>query len=179
DLRNIVGTLSVLGGSGNGNRLIISDAGDADAADTVTVTSSTITTTNGATATINYAVSGSFNDRSTPDGVVFYGSPLRSTYNIQSTLSGSTTRIVGGSANDTFNVSSDAPTGTAKVDGIQGLLAVQDGGRGVLNVSDRGSSPAKAGTLTPTSLTGLGMAGIAYTGLDELNVYLGSGSNTV
>ena len=49
-----------------------------------------------------------------------------------------------------------------------------------MNVDDTGSTIAKTGTLTATTLTGLNMgpSGIAYSGLANLNIGLGSGGNT-
>ena len=49
-----------------------------------------------------------------------------------------------------------------------------------MNVDDTGSAVAKTGTLTSSTLTGLGMGptGITYSGLAALNISLGSGNNT-
>ena len=48
-------------------------------------------------------------------------------------------------------------------------------------MSDQASTVAKTGTLTSGTLTGFGMgaSGIVYSGLGALNLYLGSGSNTL
>jgi len=53
-------------------------------------------------------------------------------------------------------------------------------GTDTMNVDDTGSTGAKTGTLTSTTLTGLGTgaSGITYSGLATLNISLGSGGNT-
>jgi hypothetical protein len=82
----------------------------------------------------------------------------------------------------TINVSSMAglpgnPPGV--VDGIVGPVTVLGSGRDTLNVSDTASIVNKSGTLTDTRLTGLRMGqGITYSGLTNLNIYLGSGNDT-
>ena len=57
---------------------------------------------------------------------------------MQGTPFGDTTQIYGDGVNDTFNVSSNAPTNTGELDGIQGALSLIGGtGSGNhLNVSD-------------------------------------------
>ena len=49
-----------------------------------------------------------------------------------------------------------------------------------MNADATGNNSAKTGTLTATTLTGLSMgtSGIAYSGLANLNINLGSGGNT-
>ncbi len=66
------------------------------------------------------------------------------------------------------------------MDDIQGPLTIQGGGNDTMNVDDTGSTSAKTGTLTATTLTGLNMgpSGIAYSGLSNLNISLGSGGTT-
>jgi hypothetical protein len=82
----------------------------------------------------------------------------------------------------TINVSSTAglpgnPPGV--VNGIVGPVTVNGSGLDTLNVSDTASTANKAGFLTDTRLTGLGMGqGITYHGLRNLNVYLGAGDDT-
>jgi hypothetical protein len=67
------------------------------------------------------------------------------------------------------------------VNTIQAALTVTGNGTDTLNVDDTGSTVAKTGTLTPTTLTGLGMGagGITYSGLAALNIKLGSGGNSL
>ncbi|MBT6144559.1 MAG: hypothetical protein HOH74_03955, partial [Gemmatimonadetes bacterium] len=100
--------------------------------------------------------------------------------------------IRGGDGSDTVNVSDEAPRlpvgartlPTGSIDRINALLDVDGGdgpGEDVLNVDDSRASSAnhKTGTLTPTSLRGLELdSGIDYVGLENLNIWLGSGDNT-
>jgi len=104
------------------------------------------------------------------------------TMNIQSTAAGTTTTIdpPTGSPN-TFNVGSQAgvfPVTPGIVDNIQGPLVIVGSGADTMNVDDTGSTTAKTGTLTATTLTGLNMAGITYSGLVTLNISLGTGGST-
>jgi hypothetical protein len=80
----------------------------------------------------------------------------------------------------TINVGSTAGlTGQGSVDGIVGAVTVMGGGGDTLNASDQASTANNSGTLTDTRLTGLGMGqGITYSGLANLNIYLGGGNNT-
>lgn len=100
-----------------------------------------------------------------------------------------TVTVNGDAGNDTINVSSQSPQlpGSATdavgtVDGIAGLLIVNGGagGNDILNVDD--SNPAitgKTGTLTGTTLRGLGMPnGINYGSLETLNIWLDAGNNS-
>src|SRR5262249_1920981 len=104
------------------------------------------------------------------------------TVNVQTTAGPTTVDTGGGSNTNTVNVGSTAPTTGGIVDNIQGALSVVGNPHDRLNVDDTGSTGAKTdGTLTPTTLTGLGMGsgGISYSGLATLNVNLGSGGSTL
>ena len=101
---------------------------------------------------------------------------------------GPTTVNTGGGANvNTVNVGSTQPPATnyaptpnnGNVKNIQGALTVVGNLNDTMNVDDSGSTIAKTGTLTPTTLTGMGMgpAGIAYSGLANLNVRFGSAAS--
>src|SRR5258707_2990149 len=60
-----------------------------------------------------------------------------------------------------------------------GVTGVETCGVQILNVDDTGDSLANTGTLTTTTLTGLGMAsGIVYGTLESVNVNLGSSCDT-
>jgi acrosin len=100
------------------------------------------------------------------------------TFNILSTQAGTTTTLNNGSGHSTVNVGSLAPLTGGNVNGIQGALTVNDDNYGTLNVDDTGSTAPNTGTLTNSTLTGLGMAGITYNHLAALNISLGSGANT-
>ncbi|MBI1324759.1 hypothetical protein GC170_16455, partial [bacterium] len=103
------------------------------------------------------------------------------TFNVQSTSSTTTTTVDTGAGTNTVNVGSDAPSPTGNVNGIAGKLVVQGGsGSDSPHLFDTSDSDANTGTLTSTRITGLGMgaAGITYSGLESLNVNLGSGGDT-
>jgi hypothetical protein len=178
---SILGTLSVNAGGGSSNRLIVNDSGNTTTPRSVTVTSGSIT--GFGPGTISYSASGgSFNDGNSNDGILITSSATQpTTFNVQSTLAGSTTLIRSGGAVDTYNVGSTTPAAGGKVDNIQGTLTVAGSGGDTLNVDDTGSTGQKSGTLTPTTLTGLNMgsAGITYGGLSTLSVHLGSGGSTI
>ncbi len=102
------------------------------------------------------------------------------TFNIQSTNSATATMLNTGAGTNTVNVGSLAPTIGGIVNTIQGALTVVGSGADTMNVDDTGSTGAKTGILTATTLTGLGMGagGITYSGLAALNISLGGGGNT-
>ena len=100
------------------------------------------------------------------------------TVNVQTT-NGPTTVNTGGGTN-TINVGSLSPAVGGVVDLIHGALTVDGSGPDTMNVDDTGSTIAKAGTLTSTTLTGLNMGpgGVTFSGLAFVNINLGSGGNT-
>ncbi len=98
------------------------------------------------------------------------------TVNIQATHA--TTNVNNSAGADTINIGSLMPTTGGTVNNIQGTIDVAGDGSDTMNVDDTGSTAAKTGTLTSSALTGLGMAGINYSGLSALNMSLGSGGNT-
>ncbi len=102
------------------------------------------------------------------------------TFNVQSTFVSTITNLTTGTGTNTVYVGSLAPATTGIMDNIQGALIIVGSGKDTVNVDDTGSSPSKTGTLTATTLTGLGMgaAGITYSGVANLNISLGSGGNT-
>jgi hypothetical protein len=87
-----------------------------------------------------------------------------------------------GSAANTVNVGSLAPSTSGNVNGIAGKLVVngQSTGTETLFVDESGDSGSNTGVLTSTLLTGLGMgSGIEYHGFDILNIGLGTGADTL
>jgi Ca2+-binding RTX toxin-like protein len=90
----------------------------------------------------------------------------------------------GSSDSDTFNVGSLAPDSGGTVNGIGALLRLNgnapDSGSDVLNLDDTGDSDNNTGSLTSTTITGLGLspAGIVYTGIEHLIISLGSGDDS-
>ncbi len=99
--------------------------------------------------------------------------------NIQSI--GSATTVNAGPGADTINVGSMAPDAGGTVNLILAPLTLIGGeGEDTLNVDDSGDSEPNSLTLTADSITGLGMSdGIGYSGVESLNIALGSGGNTV
>jgi Ca2+-binding RTX toxin-like protein/Ca2+-binding EF-hand superfamily protein len=118
------------------------------------------------------------------------------TINVRATSLNSEVRINGQLGNDTINLSDQSPTLPAaypatlppaaadtvgSIDGIDGLVVI-DGGTefDVVNVDDSHNTTAKAGTLTQNTLRGLAMpAGINYTNLEDLNLWLGTGADVL
>ena len=101
------------------------------------------------------------------------------TLNIQSTNATTKTIVNTGTGSNTINVGSLEPVLGGIVDNIQGILTLIGSGTDTLNVDDTGSTIGKTGTLTSTTLTGLGMgaSGIIYSSLSVLNISLGSGGD--
>ncbi len=179
NVQNVLGDLKLVGGSGAGNRLIASDFGDPASDAKVFFTNNSIT--GFAPAAILYSLAGGFTDGTSGDGILVYGSHQGgNTFNVLSTLAGSTTTIDSAAGNpNTFNVGSLTPVlAGGIVDNIKGPLTVEGTGADTMNVDDTGSTSAKTGNLTESMLTGLNMAGITYSGLANLNISLGSGGNT-
>ncbi len=102
------------------------------------------------------------------------------TVNVQATSGPTTVNTGGGSNTNVVNVGSLEPATGGIVGHIQGALTVIGDGGDTMNVDDTGDTSSHAATLTPTTLTGLGMgtSGIAYSGLANLNISLGSGGAT-
>jgi Ca2+-binding RTX toxin-like protein len=116
--------------------------------------------------------------------------------NVRATLLNSEVRINGHEGRDTINLSNFSPGLPANypaslpppaadrvgiIDSIDGLIVI-DGGLGldVVNVDDSGNNAAKAGTLTANTLRGLGLeGGVNYTGLEDFNLWLGTGADVL
>jgi hypothetical protein len=171
-LAGIQGALSVVGGSGS-DTLNLDDTGDAKA-QTGALTANSLTGLGMGQSGVTYS------------GLVALNLNLGTggdTINVPNTASGTSTAIVAsahGLAN-TINVGSKQPSRGGNLAGIQGPLNIQGGGSDTANVDDTGDTTVnRTGTLTATTLTGLGMGpqGITYSGLSALNIGLGSGGNT-
>ena len=119
------------------------------------------------------------------------------TFNVQSTNATTLNTITTDAGNNsavinTINIGNPLVNTTNEiVDNIQGPLVIIGDSSDVVNVYDTGSISQKVGYLTSTSLTGLNMVnnpltyqnvtyyGINYVGLAAMNIYLGTGSNTL
>lgn len=100
-------------------------------------------------------------------------------FNVQAVSGPTTINTTGG--RNTINVGSQSPNVGGALSGITAALILNgSGGSDTANVDDSGDSTPRTGTLTPTTLTGLGMgpSGITYSGLAALNIALGSGGNS-
>ncbi|MBW2349292.1 MAG: hypothetical protein JRF59_15880, partial [Deltaproteobacteria bacterium] len=124
-----------------------------------------------------------------PGGLVYgdmeeiniYLGPENDTFNIKSSHVG-VTNLDTGDGDDTINVGSLASVMQGGVvDGLDGLLNIDAGvGFDRLHVDDTGDAEDNAGTLTGSSLTGLGMGqGLTYADIEALHVGLGSGNDTL
>lgn len=100
------------------------------------------------------------------------------TVNVQGTEG--PTAVNTGNGSNVVHVGSLMPTTGGIVDNLRGALTVLGSGGDTMNVDDTGSTGTKSGTLTATTLTGLGMGpgGITYAGISLLNLRLGSGGET-
>ena len=121
-------------------------------------------------------------DRSTHTGATnVSGNNGADIFNIRS-ISGTTT-INGGANSDTFNVGSTAPAANGLLDDISASLTINgndaDSGGDWLYLDDAVDTTDNIGTLTPTTITGLGMAvGVTYGTVEHLVISLGSGADT-
>jgi len=173
NLDAILGQLDVLGGA-DSNTLNVSDQ-SAAAADAATITNAAITGM--APVTINYSATGDFGGGI---NVTATDAAPGDTLNVQSTLAGGTTTVNGGAGDDVFNVSSDAPVNAGTLNNLAGPLVLNgDGGTNTLFLSDAGDLADNIGTLTSTTLTGLGTAGVTYADMAALTLDLGSGNDTL
>ncbi len=139
----------------------------------------TIENTNAATATmINDGLSDdTINLIADSSVTTLNGQAGDDTFNILST--NGTTTINTGTGTSVINVGSLAPNTGGVLNTIQGALIVSGDGRDTLNVDDTGDALSQSATLTATTLTGMGMAGITYSGLAALNVNMGTGGNSL
>ena len=167
-LYDIQGAITV---NGNGRvTLNIDDSGDGIAG-TGTLTSSALTGFGMATGGISYNGIPSLNL------TLGYGND---TLNIQGTNAATVTYISTTGGAITFNIGSLEPQSGGVLGGIQGALTIDGDGSDIMNVDDIGDAAAQSGILTPTTLTGLGMAatGVVYSGFTSVTISLGSGGNT-
>ncbi len=156
--------------TGNGkDTLNVDDSGDLTG-ETGTLTSTTVTGLGMGVSGITYSGLAALNIKLGSGNDIF---------NIQSTKAGTSTMLNTGAGSNTVNVGSLAPVSGGIVDEILGALTVVGSGTDTLNVDDTGSTANKTGTLTSTTLTGLGMgvSGITYSGISALNINLGSGDD--
>ena len=112
------------------------------------------------------------------------------TFNVQGTT-GPLYLTGGAVGNNTFNLGSLAPVSGGTVNNIAGPVFITGGsnimrlitlattGINTVNVDDSGDAGGNTGTLTASTLTGLGMgAGVTFVSVNFMNITLGSGNDT-
>jgi len=180
DLSGIDALLTVNGNATSSDVLNVDNSGVV-AADSATLTSSTLTG-------LSFAASGSITYGSLENLNIYLGSGA-DTFNVTSTSVLATVRTGTGSEDNVVNVGSVAPGVGGTVDNINGRLHVigQSTGTDTINVDETGEdveTDVEVAILTNSVLTGLGMAGnaadkgIQYTSVDVLNINLGSAIDT-
>ncbi len=188
NLNSIGAHLSVDGGTGT-NTLNVDDTGD-DFTNTGTLTDTALTGLGMSDDGLTYANIALLN--------ISLGSG-DDVFTIDSTYAGTTTNLFAGAGNDQIRartisgpthiygesgdnrvwVGTKAPASDGTVNGIAAPLVVDGGsGHNELYVDDTGDPEATTGTLTETTITGLGMTdGVTYTNIARLEIELGSGGN--
>ncbi len=138
------------------------------AADTFTVTNTTVVTAGAATIT--------FADL---EMVVVSGEAGNDTFNIVSTSVPTT--VNGGTGDDVVNVGSDpANVANSNLDGILGALTVNgDAGADTLNFNDQGTTANSIYTLANSAFQRSGTAVVTYATTETVNLNAGSGSDTI
>ena len=116
--------------------------------------------------------------------------------NVRATGLGSEVRINGHEGLDTINLSDASPAvpsdypavlpppaadTVGNIDSIDGLIVIDGGSEyDQVNVDDSANNNAKAGTLTAATLRGLDLpAGVDYSNLEDVNVWLGTGTDVL
>jgi hypothetical protein len=167
----IQGALTIANASAFSTTLSVDDS--ADPVGKVAIVSDTAIT-GLAPAAINYTTS-------ILNGLSISGGSGGNQFGVYATGAGYTTTLTPGSGLDNVSVGTAPLTGGSIVDYIQGDLVINDkDGLDGLTVDDSGSRTDKTGTLTATTLSGLGMGGtITYPQDLGVILFLGSGTNTL
>lgn len=111
-----------------------------------------------------------------PTVAVFTGNG-NTTVNVVRALANTATTITGGAGTDSYNLSSAAPSANGVLSTLAGAITI-NGGAGVntLMLGDAADLPGLPGTLTPSIITGFGMAnGIQYANLQNIIFRLSAG----
>ena len=126
---DLLDSLLTLDGQGGSNQLNVSNSGNA-AADTVAITSNSITGTTGGGYSINYSATGG----TFASGVRFDGGSGGNTISVSSTLAGAPTTVNSGSGVDTVNVTTTNPTGPLSINSGSGLDNINIGNTGTVGL---------------------------------------------
>jgi hypothetical protein len=190
-LNNIQGPLTI---KGNGSDTLNADATGDTAAQTGTLTATTLTGLNMGSSGIACRGLANLNINLGSGGNTFLISNTAAvtntflnsgrgadTVNINATSGPTTVNTGSGTKHNTINVGSLEPATGGMVNFIQGALIVEGNGADTMNVDDTGATAAKTATLTATTLTGMSMgaSGITYNGLAKLNIDLGKAADQV
>jgi hypothetical protein len=179
---SLAARLTLDGGAGAANTLTINGTSASEyygiSSTAVTVSLMPVDYTNIAALTVNgNGGNDTFTVISTSAVTAVNGGAGNDTFNVQ-TISNPTTLNAGSGVNSVA-VGSLAPYQGSIVDGIFALLTLIGGGKDSLALDDSASVGAKTGTLTSSSIDGLGMSGrIVYSGVSVLSCSLGDGGNT-
>jgi hypothetical protein len=182
-LNGIHGAVTVVGEPGSNTTVNVDDTGSMWTT-SGTLTSSALTGLGMGAAGISYSGLATLNISLGSGANTFTVSSTQTgattDINVQGTYGNDSTEIVTQSGSDVVNIGSLAPATGGILDYLQAAVTVFGDGSVTLNVDDSGSTRPETGTLTGTSLTGLGMGfgGITYGGLAALNISLGGGPNT-
>jgi hypothetical protein len=139
DVASVRGVVSIDGGAGIANRLVVDDSTSAGNAD-VLLTNNRVTGL--AAGEIHYAATGgSFTNAGRNDGVLLRGSAAgRDVFLVTSTLLESTTRVDTQGGNDLVSVGSTSGVDRGDLDPMQGLLTLDTGsGTDNVHVNDHGA----------------------------------------
>ena len=172
-LTGLNATLTVDGNGGGTDTLNISESGSG-VADTIRMdTNGGVIASAVVPFTIQFGGSAAFTG-----GVHLWTGSAGDTINLRNVYANEPVTINAGAGDDTINVSSNAPVNSETVNSLSAQLTVNgDAGNDTLNVSDASDASANVGTLTATTLTGLGMTdGITYVTVETFNLTLGNAS---
>lgn len=148
---SVAGRLTIDAGGGAANRLTIDDSA-ATAATAMELSAGSVSGLSGGAAAIHYSTTGGFTNGAANDGILVKGGIAANAFAILGTLAGSTTKVVGNAANDTFTV-----TNAGRTSGVAGRLTIA-AGSGTANrlvVDDSASTSAEALVVTNGSIEGL------------------------
>ena len=179
------GTVNADGGPGNDTLMVNGTA----AADTWTLTAATIA---GLGAAFNYTAVENLtlqtlggNDAvlvtaTAPINVLIDTGVDDDRVDIRAVAPGTTLTVALDLGDDEVNIASDAPANAGTLNAILGAVTVTGGaGLDKLVASDAGELANSTGQLTATQISGLGLGSpINYSGLEDLEVRLGSGDDT-
>jgi Ca2+-binding RTX toxin-like protein len=162
NVQGINGAVIVSSFGGGPTSLVVDDSGDTQP-QSATLSNGALTGL--APATISYG--------SGVTALTVNGSQGASTYTVPSTRPGTATTVNAGAANDSFQVGG----ATHALSGLQGALTLNGGpGTNTVTFTDTAQSGKESYSLSTTALTGGGMAGVTFTGLQGLTFNAGTGA---